>query len=484
MKSMKYGSTFLLFCAVLLAGLTATAQPPANSTAREIIHPTPLDTYVFAPDTNYSYRFVKKQPIPGAMVHFLDVTSQAWRTEAEVDRPIWKHWVTVIIPEKATSHTAMLYINGGRNSSEPPAVPDPIVVQFARRTNAVTISVEQIPNQPLKFADQGGGKSEDSLIAYTWDKFVRTGDPTWPLRLPMTKGVVRAMDAVQAFCASPEGGNLRIDDFVVSGGSKRGWTTWTTAAVDKRVKAIMPASIDLLNLIPSFRHHRAVYGGWADAIDDYEKIGIMDWIDAPEFVALMKIVDPYEYRERLTMPKLIVHGAQDEFFLPDSCQFYINDLKGPTWLRCVPNAGHPLFPSDAPLTMIAFCNAILTGAKIPTYSWSFPDENTIRVETPDKPQAVKLWHATNPKARDFRMYILGPAYKEVVLTPESDGAYIGHVETPEKGWTAFLVELTFDAGEGMQHKFTSPVRIVPDTLPHECPPAANPPKGFLSGGAK
>ena len=99
------------------------------------------------------------------------------------------------------------------------------------------------------------------MIAYTWDKFLRTGDERWPARLPMTKAVVRAMDAMTAFCASA-GGRRRatVDRFVVAGASKRGWTTWTTAAVDPRVVAIAPIVIDVLNVEPSFEHHYRAYG--------------------------------------------------------------------------------------------------------------------------------------------------------------------------------------------------------------------------------
>jgi PhoPQ-activated pathogenicity-related protein len=84
------------------------------------------------------------------------------------------------------------------------------------------------------------GREEDELITYTWDKFMKTGDETWPARLPMTKSAVRAMDTITLFLGSEEGGGLPIDSFYVAGGSKRGWTTWTTAAVDPRVIAISP----------------------------------------------------------------------------------------------------------------------------------------------------------------------------------------------------------------------------------------------------
>src|SRR5262249_29433953 len=155
----------------------------------------------------------------------------------------------------------------------------------------------------------------------------------WPARLPMTKSAVRAMDAITAFAASAAGGGARVSRFVVSGASKRGWTTWTTAAVDKRVTAIVPAVIDLLNVEPSFIHHWQAYGAWSDAVHDYVEQGLMDWLGSRQFHALMHIEDPYEYRARLTMPKLLVNASGDQFFLPDSSQFYFSDLKGENHLR-------------------------------------------------------------------------------------------------------------------------------------------------------
>ena len=94
--------------------------------------------------------------------------------------------------------------------------------------------VQQVPNQPLTFTGDGVPRREDALLAYAWDRFLRSGDATWLPRLPMTKSVVRAMDTVIDFCATPDGGGRSIDSFVVAGSSKRGWTTWITAVVDPR----------------------------------------------------------------------------------------------------------------------------------------------------------------------------------------------------------------------------------------------------------
>src|SRR5438105_2570843 len=143
-------------------------------------------------------------------------------------------------------------------------------------------------------------RAEDDFIAYTWDHFIRTGDDRWPARLPMTKSAVRGMDTVTAFTMSPEGGSYPVRRFVVCGASKRGWTTWATAAVDKRVIAIAPAVIDLLNVEPSFVHHWQAYGAWSEAVKDYVEQGLMERVGTSEFHTLMRIEEPYEYRDRLT----------------------------------------------------------------------------------------------------------------------------------------------------------------------------------------
>src|SRR5690606_28365877 len=108
---------------------------------------------------------------------------------------------------------------------------DANLVTASLKTKSIVAELRGVPNQPLRFAGETSGRSEDALIAYMWDKFLRTGDDKWPARLPMTKSAVRALDTITEFAASKDGGNFKVDSFVISGASKRGWTAWTTAAV-------------------------------------------------------------------------------------------------------------------------------------------------------------------------------------------------------------------------------------------------------------
>lgn len=426
---------------------------------------TALDRYVKQADPTYSYKVVNTVKGDGFTSYIVEMTSQTWRKPTEVDRNVWKHWLTIIKPDRVDSTTGYLFISGGSTKDKAPNGLNGTYTEIALTTHSVAAELQDIPNEPVTFADDPQPRNEDGIIAYTWLKYMRTGDETWPLRLPMTKAAVRALDTVTAVMATPDAGNVKVDKFVVSGGSKRGWTTWTTAAVDHRVTAIIPAVIDLLNLEKSFEHHFKVYGFWAPAVKDYDLSGVMDWMGTPQFHKLMQIEEPYNYRDRLTMPKYMIYAAGDQFFLPDSSRFYFDELKGEKYLRYVPNADHSLKNTDARESMLAYYQAFLTGKPRPEFHWNFDPNGDIRVTTKEKPTAVKLWQANNPEHRDFRLETLGPVYQASDLAPSKPNEYIAHVDNPAKGWTAYFVELTFPSGGKYPFKFTTAVRVSPDTEP-------------------
>jgi len=429
---------------------------------------TPLDEYVAKPDSHYAWELANTIPGNGQTTYVLKMTSQQWLTEAEVDHPIWWHWLTIVVPKEVQSQTAFLYIGGGNNNNEdPPNKVNPLLLALSSNTGTVTAELSMVPNQPLVFAnDDGKKRTEDSAIAYTWKKFLDTGDAKWPMRLPMTKAAVRAMDTMTAFTGSAEGGGKAVTQFVVAGGSKRGWTTWTTAAVDGRVIAIAPIVIDMLNVRPSFEHHVNVYGRYANAVQDYVANGIMDRQDEPRYAELMKIVEPYEYRDRFHIPKYIVNATGDQFFVPDSSQFYWDDLQGEKYLRYVPNADHGMGGTDVPQTIIAWYHSIVHNVPRPRFSWRIEPDGEIRILALDTPKEVLLWQANDPDARDFRKERIKDAYVSSPLADQGGGVYTAKVDRPAQGWTAYFVELTYDSGvQGMPFKFTTGVKVTPDEYP-------------------
>ena len=452
----------MTFCWFFQSAPFATAAEPA------IQGQTGLDRYIARPDPSYRWTLQNRfEEAGGLTTYVVDLKSQTWRSKKDVDRTLWQHWLIVVKPPKVTADTAFLFITGGKNGGEPPTASPGEIRQIALATGSVVAQLTMVPNQPLVFHSDGIERYEDDLIGYSVNQYLKSRDETWPALLPMVKSAVRAMDTVQALMASNDGGELSINHFVVAGGSKRGWTTWLTAAVDDRVVACVPMVIDMLNTIRSMRHHYAAYGFYAPAVGDYEKHQILQRMNSPEYAELSRWIDPFGYRERLTLPKFIVNSTGDQFFVPDSSQFYFDNLKGEKHLRYVANSDHGLDGSDALDSIAAFYLQILRSEPRPKFTWSFPDTNTIQVQNQDKPKQVLLWQATNPTARDFRKDIIGPAYQSQPLHDEGGGRYVARIDTPQEGWTAFFVELTFETKIKLPLKLTTPVRVVPNDLPFE-----------------
>lgn len=438
---------------------------------------TALERYLAARDPSYRFKPIERTAGPGYTAHVLKLTSQRWRDESEVDRPLWEHWLSIVVPKRVATDTGLLIVSGGSNGKSPRTRSRPLLAVAALMTRSVVAELRMVPNQPLTFAGDAQTRQEDGIVAYSWDKYLRTGDETWPLRLPMTKSVVRAMDAVAEFSRSGEGGRIEVDRFVLGGASKRGWTAWTAAALDKRVAAVIPLVIDLLNIEASFKHHYQAYGFWAPAIGAYQASGIMRWAGSRELASLLKIEDPYHYRDRLTLPKFIINSAGDQYFLPDSSQFYFDALVGEKYLRYVPNTDHSLKGSDAPQSAFAFYQAVADRQPRPKFSWIFEPGGSIVVRTHTQPIAAALWYAANPNARDFRLEAIGPAYRRSPLKANGEGVYVAAVPEPACGWVAYFVELTFPSSSRFPFKFTTGVRVAPEVLPFGPPPEMAPGPG-------
>jgi PhoPQ-activated pathogenicity-related protein len=456
------GAALLLAC--LLAADAATAQQTA------------LDRYLAQPDEVYTWKLLSEsKPAPGLTAFVLELTSQTWRSSADVDRPVWKHWLTIARPDQLAGPQALLFIGGGNNEDAAPTAPSERVVKTARETGTVVAELGMVPNQPLRFSDSPDrARFEDDLIAYSRVRFMKSGDETWLVRLAMVKSGHRVLDAIQEFLASDAGGQHKISQFVVAGGSKRGWTTWLVGATDSRVIAIVPLVIDALNSEQITRHHFEAYGFFSPALNDYVEHGLFPGkIGTPEYRAVLDIEDPYEYRhrERLKIPKFLINAAGDEFFLPDNSQFYYAELPEEKHLRYVPNAKHSLAGSDARESLQAFYEAVIAGRPRPQITWEKPDGGITIVRASAKPQKVLLWQATNPDARDFRLDTIGAIWKSESLEPVDEDTYAASVSPPAKGFTASFIEFTFDSGGRYPFKFTTEVRVVPDVLPFKFPTA-------------
>src|SRR5258707_846403 len=163
-----FKTTLLQRRSASLAAMVLTLVAAAPLTAAD----TALDRYVRKPDTTYKYDLLRTAPGQGYTTYVIALTSQTWRKAAEVDPPVWKHWLTIVKPDQVDGVTGYLFLTGGSVTAAAPEKPGATFVQTALLTHTVTAELRGIPNEPLQFADETGTRNEDGIIAYTWRKFL------------------------------------------------------------------------------------------------------------------------------------------------------------------------------------------------------------------------------------------------------------------------------------------------------------------------
>lgn len=452
------------------------------STGTEEVNP--FVTYLNETEDEYHYEIASNVDGDGYTAYIIRMVSQNWLTDELVDEPEWWHWLTIVVPDEVDHQTGLLWIGGGTRNDSVPEDSNPMITEAALATNSITAELHNVPNQPISFHNDErlDERFEDDIIAYGWRKFLEGGarddDSSWLSRYPMTTAAIRAMDTISEF--SNEKLQLNVGEFVVSGASKRGWTAWYTAIFDERVVAVAPAVIDLLNMTPSFQHHWQAYGEWSPAISEYVDEGIMDWQFSVEYERLTELIDPYSYLDKLDMPKYIINAASDEFFLPDSWQFYWDDLPGHKYLRYIPNTGHSISETDAPVSLISFYNQIVHNDTIPAFSWSVSDTGfELQFDPENLPDEILLWNSRNPDGRDFRLYVIDRIWLAQDVELNDDGSAFVNITAPDEGFTAWFVEATYDIDSPLPFKTTTGVTITPDEYPYpeyqiENPPGTHP----------
>lgn len=461
---------FITFLGLLFVALTLNPVPTGDPD-------NVLDNYINAPDPTYAYSLPFEEiQGSGYTAYLLTMSSQSW----PVTGTVWTHLMAIVVPDNVSTQTGMLILGGGNNMEPPDPGSSEIVVaaKVAVITKSVVTVVAQIPNQPLLFPDEPQGLRKDELVAYTFDKALDTGDWNWPAYLPMTKAAVRAMDTVQDFTLN------KVNQFVVVGFSKRGATTWlTAAAAPDKVQAIAPGVFDMLNMDEQIEHHFSAYGFYSKALDDYANYDILRRLRTPEGQDLIKVVDPLVYKDRLTMPKFLLNSTGDRFFTPDSAQFYFDELEGENLIRYVANTGHDLKTKngsneDAILSLVSWYIHILTDQPRPEIQWKHSDGH-LMVET-DQPAFARFWHAYNPVARDFRVESFGPNWNFVPLSATPQTSFVVPVPATVDGWIGYYVDLIYPAPiPGVPPQtYSTPVFISPDTLPFEVSDPLLNPKGI------
>jgi PhoPQ-activated pathogenicity-related protein len=446
MKKFRTGLA-ILFCITLIL-VSCKEKPVTTETA--------LQAYLKTPDPSFKFEVRDSLKSDGISFYRIIFTSQKWRGIE------WKHELTLLVPDSTRYDDALLFITGGSLKNGEPNTHEfteeltQSLSHVASTNRAVVAMLWQVPNQPL-YDDL----TEDALISYTLHNYQNDHDFTWPLLFPMTKSAVRAMDVVQKFAGS--GLKRNVSHFIVSGASKRGWTTWLTGANDTRVKAIGPMVIDVLNMPVNIDYQKKVWGDYSVEIQDYVNLGIAQQLGTPGGSDLATMVDPYSYRKTLTMPKMLFMGTNDPYWPVDAVKNYIDSIPGDNHICYTPNAAHDLGDKVKALTTLsAFLGTTVTGGKYPVCKYVISEAGNkiiLKVEsTPELCVNAVLWRSASTD-QDFR----NETWSDSTLNPVDKTDILVEINKPSSGYKAFYIDLVYKAPFG--NDYTQSTRMfVTDSL--------------------
>ncbi len=420
--------------------------------AQQTITPeTALEAYINNNDPTWGWEIRNVHQIDNTKAYSLLFISQKWHGI------LWKHELIIFVPESVKQDGALLFITGGSVNEGMPKFSDPndetslFLSALADRNNALVCVLRQVPNQPLY-----GGLKEDALISYTLNEFRKDKDYSWPLLFPMTKTAYKAMDAIQEFAGQQL--DRQVNRFLVSGASKRGWTTWLTGAIrDPRVEVIAPMVIEMLNMPVALDYQKQLYGEYSEEIRDYVDLEIPQAIHSEFGNAVVQMIDPYSYREKLTMPKLIIMGTNDPYWTVDAIKHYINEIPGHNLLHYVPNAGHGLGDkTEAFGALGAIFSIMLDKTDYPVCEWKLDERGKnihLQVKaSPDQLVGATLWRSVSD-SRDFRQATWNKS--NIPVDAKNRSMVNARLKYPKNGFQAFYVDLIYKDPNGEEYSVST-----------------------------
>ncbi|MCS7240769.1 MAG: PhoPQ-activated pathogenicity-related family protein [Candidatus Bipolaricaulota bacterium] len=382
---------------------------------------------------------VVRRPEPQGQSWEIRLQSQVWHDT------VWTHRLLVVEPsDLVVNDVVLLYV-----SADPYPGEELLALAVARLSGLRVAILNSVPNQPIL------GLREDALIAYTFERYLTEGSPDWPLLFPMVQSAVAAMDALSSLAPQLWEGQVR--GFILAGASKRGWTAYLAAAVDPRVLGIIPIVFDFLNIPAQLARQEELLGGPSPMLQDYTARNLTALANpAPETMRLVWLVDPYTYRYAYTMPKLVVVGANDPYWVTDATSLYWSGLPEPKLLYVVPNVGHNvIFGGKVLTTVAAFARAVALGHPLPRVQSSVryqEDWVELVIQTNQRVLSARVWLAEAPtpdldRARWRAQELPGDGQRFVAVLKKGSG-YCG-----------FFTELTLEL-EGLEVSFSTPIRTL------------------------
>ena len=418
--------------ALASAGRAKDTDPPVAGGQDKSPVP-PWLAYVNAKD-DFEFKLISKVAAPNGMsVYQIEMTSQVWHGA------IWKHTIVVLVPAKPVATDLALVLLGGLQGA-PGANGLSTYAQMAEDSGVTCVVFD-----PMVYCFGQHGRFE--LSNYATAQYLKTSDPTWIIGAPCARSAARGMDAVQAVLSKD---GLPITRFILTGHSRDGLVSWFTAIADPRVAGIVPIGADGLNLTAPSQHQTMAFL--------QSKVGDLHSEIGKAFVALF---DPYSFRDRLTAPKLIVSGTNDEIYDPNSVNEYWDGLPGSKWHLYLEGADHGQ-ESGNPKThraIAAFARMIAEHTEPPKLEWKFANSAgkiTLTGTTSGPAKSARLWVGLGNNVQHLQ-FTEHPAKLETG-NPSEAAAFTAEIALAPSGHTAVFAEIDYEY-EGKPYSLTTGIFI-------------------------
>ena len=364
----------------------------------------------------------------------MKMVSQEWHGAA------WSHDIQIQIPAHSSApDLAVIYIGG--------LPKDESLDKAVAATGIACATLGGIPGKLPPQLDRPGADLMNIALA----QFLATSDPTWIPIYPMTVGLIRAMDAIEAGSAK---NGTPIRRFILIGWSKLGYTAWMAAASDPRVVGIVPFASQTLNLTKQASSPASMFN-----TQRFQSI-----LKTPGGDQLTTTFDPYTYRRKLTMPKLDVAGTMDHNYPTTAMSDYWDGLPGENHALVLANVGHDVGPDPKTIhTMYAFIRSVAAGKPMPMIKASIsPMSGKMRLHVSSDvgPREALAWTANAPsadlRAARWTSKTIDESTGEAGKATAGGHQWDAQVDIPAKGSAGLFVELEFE-DQGNAYSLTTPM---------------------------
>ncbi len=375
-----------------------------------------LSKFVTKSDSNYKFEVIEEKQGEGYKAYILDFTSQSWHPEKTVP-PVWRHWLTVIVPKQRVKDIGMLVLTNGFSTPETPMseIP-PYFISLAVSSKSVVAILEGFPRDKVgiyKTPTQVTNLELPEFASWSLKQYFETHDPSWIVFCPLVKTVVRAMDATQDLLLKNLRSEIPLKEFVLCADTPY-FVPWLVPPVDNRVIGLISINTS------SFHFEQQIKRMFMDEIAlpnffaEMDDAGLLPLLETEDGENLLKIIDPYYYRESLKIPKLVVslnnNQWQDMIYLSEQT---VSEIPDPVYWLIYPQLQlsreyaflpqQTLYNFSSPSrtnlriydfkdTIQVFYQRLLGQRNMPVFQWEFSQKGECRIKVSEDIIECRIWY--------------------------------------------------------------------------------------------